>query len=169
MLLPRRGAPHWVSQGLRSSLLPPPSSLSPLPLPSPLPPLWPGDACPSVSRCCRPQVQLGAVSETACQLHPHRQRMCVYMSSVFLCGKRFLALGNSLSILWFPGSMALVGRCGLTSSRHLVAWRPEALLSISAPCGGFLSPATGPDVAGGAGGDSDLMVRTAPALPLSWL
>lgn len=37
------------------------------------------------------------------------------------------------------------------------------------PCGGFLSPATGPDVAGGAGGDSDLMVRTAPALPLSWL
>lgn len=59
--------------------------------------------------------------------------MCVYMSSVFLCGKRFLALGNSLSILWFPGSMALVGRCGLTSSRHLVAWRPEALLSISAP------------------------------------
>lgn len=167
MLFPRRGAPHWVSQGLRSSLLPPPSSLSPLP--SPPPPLWPGDACPSVSRCCRPQVQLGAVSETACQLHPHRQRMCVYMSSVFLCGKRFLALGNSLSILWFPGSMALVGRCGLTSSRHLVAWRPEALLSISAPCGGFLSPATGPDVAGGAGGDSDLMVRTAPALPLSWL
>lgn len=54
------------------------------------------------------------------------------MSSVFLCGKRFLALGNSVHSV-VPGSMALVGRCGLTSSRHLVAWRPEALLSISAP------------------------------------
>lgn len=159
MLFPRRGAPHWVSQGLRSSLLP---------LPSPPPPLWPGDACPSVSRCCRPQVQLGAVSETACQLHPHRQRMCVYMSSVFLCGKRFLALGNSVHSV-VPREHGPGGQVWFdlfTPSGGLEARGSPKYLC---PCGGFLSPATGPDVAGGAGGDSDLMVRTAPALPLSWL